>query len=232
MRRKLLPLTLISAIAALIAVVTPTLVRAADAGETVVPPAPTETINPHAGEPSADIVLAGGCFWCTELAMEQVKGVTDVVSGYAGDVGANAKYSEVSYGRTKHAEVIKVTYDPSKVTLGELFQAFFLIHHPTQANGQGPDIGKQYRPAIFYADDAEKQAAESYLEQLKAGDVYPDEIATKPEPLGDGFFPAEDYHQDYVAKNPNDRYVVTYAYPKVEKLKKYLPELLKDSAKE
>ncbi len=195
------------------------------AKDVVVPPPPAEEINPAAGETSATIVLAGGCFWCTEVAMEQVRGVTDVVSGYAGGTASNAKYGPVSAGKTKHAECVQVTYDPSQITLGELFQAFFLIHDPTTADGQAPDFGPQYRPAIFYADDAQKTAAEAYLTQVREAGLY-SQVATALEPLGEGFYVAEDYHQDYVVKNPRNAYVVRYALPKVVKLQEHLPELL------
>jgi len=198
-------------------------------GDTVVPPAPAEVINPAAGEDSAQIVLAGGCFWCTEVAMERVRGVTDVVSGYAGGSEATADYGKVSNGETEHAEGVQVTYDPSQVTLGELFQAFFLIHDPTTADGQHPDYGTQYRPAIFYANDVQKQAAGRYLEQVRQSGLY-ERVATGLEPLGEGFFPAEDYHQDFVAKNPRHPYVVRWALPKVKKLETHLPGLLADDA--
>ncbi len=196
-------------------------------GKAVLPPKPTELVDPFAGEDSATVVLAGGCFWCTELAMEQLKGVTDVVSGYAGDTKEQATYELVANGRTDHAEVIQVTYDPRQITLGELYRAFFLVHNPTQLNGQGPDIGRQYRSAVFYASDAEKQAAQTYIAQLNDSDLYDKPIVTTVEPIGDGFFAAEDYHQDYVEKNPENPYVMMYAFPKVEKLKQYLPDLLK-----
>ena len=195
-------------------------------GKAVVPPAPVEPIAPFAGQESASVVLAGGCFWCTELAMERVKGVTDVVSGYAGGTEADADYRLVADGKTDHAEAIQITYDPQQITLGEIYRAFFLIHDPTQLNRQGPDVGRQYRSAVFYATDVERQAAESYLILLRESGLYPNKVATTLEPIGDGFFAAEDYHQDYVAKNPRDPYVVRYAYPKVEKLEKELPELV------
>ncbi|MEM1012868.1 MAG: peptide-methionine (S)-S-oxide reductase MsrA [Planctomycetota bacterium] len=211
------------AVGAVVALGAITLTRAA-AAPVVVPPEPTDKIAPAAGQDSAQIVLAGGCFWCTELGMEAVVGVTDVVSGYAGGEAMAAKYDLVAAGRTDHAEVIRVTYDPSQITLGEVFRAFFLIHDPTQLNRQGPDVGKQYRSAIFYADDAQKQAAEAYLTQLRESGLYGDPVVTTLEPLTQ-FHDAEDYHQDFVAKNPTNGYVVRYALPKVEKLKKHLPEL-------
>ena len=189
------------------------------------PPAPSEEINPDADADSAKIVLAGGCFWCTEYIFEHVDGVTDVVSGYAGGSEGDADYKKVSMGETDHAEVIEVTYDPSKVTLGDLFRVFFgPAHDPTQLNRQGPDYGKQYRSAVFYATDAQKAAAEAYMKQLTDASVFDKKIETTLEPLT-GFYAAEDYHQNYVNLHPDERYVVVNALPKVEKLKKQLPEL-------
>ncbi len=193
------------------------------------PPAPKEAINPDADAESAQVVLAGGCFWCTEHVFQNVKGVTDVVSGYAGGTAATADYEKVSMGESEHAEAIKVTYDPSQITLGEVFQVFFgPMHDATQLNYQGPDRGRQYRSAIFYANDVQKQAAESYMAQLAEAGIYDEPIVTTLEPL-DAFYPAEDYHQDYVIKNPRNAYVVRYALPKIEKLKKQLPDLFDES---
>ena len=195
-----------------------------------VPPAPREAINPDAAKESATIVLAGGCFWCTEHVFQQVKGVTDVVSGYAGGAKEDAVYKKVSMGETDHAEVIQVTYNPREVTLGDLLRVFFLAHDPTTLNRQGPDWGKQYRSSVFYATDEQKAAAEAYIAQLGEAKVYADPIVTILEPL-DGFYPAEEYHQDYVIRNPSDAYVVRNALPKIEKLKKHLPDLVKSEEK-
>ena len=193
------------------------------------PPAPSEAINPDVDADSAKIVLAGGCFWCTEYIFEHVEGVTDVVSGYAGGSDGDADYKKVSMGETDHAEAIEVTYDPSKVTLGDLLRVFFgPAHDPTQLNRQGPDYGKQYRSAIFYANDAQKAAAEAYMKQLTDSGVFDKKIETTLEPLTK-FHPAEDYHQNYVNLHPDERYVVVNALPKVEKLKKQLPDLYTDT---
>ena len=218
--KRLLPAVLLSALAASAAA----LAFAADDADVIVPPEPHEAINPAEGEESASIVLGGGCFWCTELAFENTRGVSDVVSGYAGGAADDADYKRVAAGQTDHAEVIQVTYDPGEVTLGDLFRVFFLSHDPTQLDRQGPDVGRQYRSAIFPADDAQKEAAQKYLIQLRESALYAEPVVTTVEDLGE-FHPAEEYHQDYVANNPEHPYVVQYAYPKVEKLKRHLPDL-------
>jgi peptide-methionine (S)-S-oxide reductase len=214
----------VSAVVLVLAAVTFGLATLPGQAATVVPPEPSKVINPAEGQTEAQIVLGGGCFWCTEFGMEAVKGVVDVVSGYAGGTAEDAKYEFVANHKTDHAEVIRVTYDPSKVTLGEIFQAFFLIHDPTQLNRQGPDVGKQYRSAIFYANDAQKTAAEWYLKRLRESGLYEDDVVTTLEPL-DAFYEAEAYHQDYVVNNPRNPYVVRYAIPKPAKIEKHLPEL-------
>jgi peptide-methionine (S)-S-oxide reductase len=172
------------------------------------------------------VVFAGGCFWCIEGVFEQIEGVTNVVSGYAGGTAETADYKTVCSGTTDHAEVVQITYDPSKISYGTLLQVFFSLHHPTQLNGQGPDWGKQYRSAIFYGNDEEKAVAEAYIKQLTEAKIYDKPIVTKLEPLTK-FYPAEDYHQDYVQHNPGQGYVRQWALPKIDKLKKLYPELLK-----
>lgn len=186
----------------------------------------TELADPASD--STTIVLAGGCFWCTEAVFEPVEGVLDVVSGYAGGVSDSANYHEVSAGQTKHAEVIQITYDPNTVSFETLMELFFNVaHDPTQLNRQGNDIGTQYRSAIFYADDAQKKAAEAYINQLDASGKFDKPIATILEPLT-GFFPAEKDHQDFVRLNPNQPYVKAVAIPKVKKLEKNYGDILKD----
>jgi len=168
---------------------------------------------------SATAVLAGGCFWCTEAVFEAVDGVSAVVSGYAGGTAETADYERVCSGNTDHAEAIEITYDPSRITYGGLLKLFFSVaHDPTQKDGQGPDRGRQYRSAIFYAGEGQKRIAEAYIAQLGRAGVYDGPIVTELEPL-DKFFPAEDYHQDFVRRNPNYPYVVFQALPKIEKLK-------------
>src|SRR5688572_14155118 len=146
--------------------------------------------------PNKTATLAGGCFWCTEAAFEQLQGVLDVTSGYAGGSAETANYKAVCGGDTGHAEVIRITYDPEKISYEQLLEVFFDAHDPTQLNRQGNDIGTQYRSAIFYADEAERSTAEAKIAELNESKHFPRPIVTTLEPLR-AFFPAEDYHQDY-----------------------------------
>ena len=174
------------------------------------------------------IVLAGGCFWGIEAVYEHIKGVTEAVSGYAGGSKAQADYETVSTGRTGHAESVRVTFDPAKVSLEKLVQVFFSVaHDPTQLNRQGPDVGPQYRSAIFFADEEQAKAARAYIEQLAKAKVYPRPIVTQIVKL-DAFYPAEDYHQDFAEKNPTYPYIVYHDKPKVEHLKAQFPDLYRD----
>ena len=173
--------------------------------------------------------FAGGCFWCVEAVFERVKGVKSVVSGYAGGNQPNPTYQEVAAGRTDYAESVQIYYNPEQVTYGELLEVFFGTHDPTQLNRQGPDVGKQYRSAVFYHDQEQQRMTRDYMEQLTQSGKYDDEIVTKISPL-DTFYVAEDYHQNYYENNPNDRYIVNIAVPKVEKLKKNYPNMLKEDA--
>jgi peptide-methionine (S)-S-oxide reductase len=171
----------------------------------------------------ATAVLAGGCFWCTEAVFEIMEGVEDVVSGYSGDTKEKAKYDVVSSGGTKHAEAILITYDPSKVTYGQLLKIFFAVaHDPTTLNRQGNDVGPQYRSAIFYANDEQKKIAEAYIKQIDAAKVLRNPIVTQVTAL-DKFYAAEGYHQNYAVNNRNNQYIVFVSDPKVEKLKKQFP---------
>ncbi len=171
-------------------------------------------------------VLAGGCFWCTEAVFKALDGVTAVTSGYAGDSANNADYRSVCSGLTDHAEAIEIRFDPSRVTFGELLKVFFSIaHDPTQLDRQGPDTGRQYRSTIFYREEEQRRVAEAYIDQLERSGIFESPIVTTLEPL-DRFFPAEDDHQDYVARNPWQPYVAFNAAPKVEKLRKSFPERL------
>lgn len=176
-------------------------------------------------------VFAGGCFWCVEAVFEQLDGVIEVVSGYAGGTAETADYQLVSSGATAHAEVVRITYNPAKISYGQLLQVFFATHDPTTKDRQGPDWGKQYRSAIFFAEEEEKKVAEAYIKQLEEDKVFEKPIVTTLEPLGDGFFPAEEYHQDFVARNPNHPYVQRWAVPKVAKVHKDFKDLLKPSLK-
>jgi peptide-methionine (S)-S-oxide reductase len=191
------------------------------------PPAAPE-VSGQADQPDdqgrATVVLAGGCFWCVEAVYEQLEGVLDVESGYAGGEAGTANYRAVSSGGTDHAEVVRITYDPSKISYGELLKVFFTVaHDPTQVNRQGPDVGRQYRSAIFYADEVQKHQAEAYIRKLEEAGTFDRPIATTLEPL-EQFHPAEAYHQDYVQKNPSQPYVQAQALPKVRKLREAYPQ--------
>jgi peptide-methionine (S)-S-oxide reductase len=173
------------------------------------------------GEASA--VFAGGCFWGVDAVFKHVRGVTNVVSGYSGGSAATAKYMIVGTGATGHAESVKVTYDPSKVDYAELLKVFFSVaHDPTQLNRQGPDVGSQYRSAIFYANGQQKELAERYIAQLDAAKAFGKPIVTQVVPL-DKFYPAEDYHQNYLALHPEQPYIVYNDLPKLAELKKEFP---------
>jgi peptide-methionine (S)-S-oxide reductase len=190
-------------------------------------PAPVQDMDPAKAKGRQKAVLAGGCFWCTEAVYEAVAGVEKVVSGYSGGDLASATYEMVGSGRTKHAESIEVTYDPAKISYGRILQIFFAVaHDPTQWNRQGPDYGPQYRSAIFYATEEERRVAAAYIAQLERAQVFGGKIVTELAPLK-AFFPAEDYHQDFVKRNPNHPYVVGNSSPKVAKLRKEFPLLLK-----
>lgn len=188
---------------------------------------PTPKEDAPAAVPSkATAVFAGGCFWCTEAVFEQLVGVSDVVSGYSGGDKATANYKAVCEGDTGHAEVIRITYDPSKITYGQLLRVFFATHDPTQLNRQGADVGTQYRSAVFYASEEEKRVTEAYIRQLNEAGVYPKPIVTTLEPLT-AFYPAEDYHQDYATCNPFQPYIKYNAAPKVEKVRSKFSDLVK-----
>jgi peptide-methionine (S)-S-oxide reductase len=175
----------------------------------------------------ARAVLAGGCFWCVEAVYKQLDGVSAVVSGYAGGSADTADYRTVSSGRTAHAEAVEVRFDPSKVSYGQLLKVFFSIaHDPTTRDRQGPDVGKQYRSVIFYANDAQKRTAEAYIKQLNAAHVFDAPIVTEVAPL-ERFFEGEDYHQDYAERNPLEPYILFNAAPKVQKVRKYFADRVK-----
>jgi peptide-methionine (S)-S-oxide reductase len=172
-------------------------------------------------------VLAGGCFWCVEAVFQQIAGVDQVISGYTGGDAATAHYDMVSTGKTRHVESVKITYNPRKVSYGQLLKVFFEIaHDPTQLDRQGPDVGPQYRSVIFYADPEQKRIAEAYIKQLDQAKVFHAPIVTQVVPLPT-FYPAEEHHQNYCNRHPTDRYVQEVAMPKVEKAKKQVPELLR-----
>ncbi|MEX0604781.1 MAG: peptide-methionine (S)-S-oxide reductase MsrA [Marinobacter sp.] len=173
------------------------------------------------------LVLGGGCFWCVEAVYLAINGVSRVVSGYAGGAAETANYDSVCSGQTGHAEVIEVHYHPAEVSFGELLKVFFSVaHDPTQLNRQGNDRGTQYRSVIFYESDEQKRVAGAYIQQLDNAELYPVPIATTLEPL-EAFYPAEDYHQNFAARNPYQPYVMAVATPKLDKLIKGFPDRLK-----
>ena len=171
-------------------------------------------------------VLAGGCFWGIEGIYERLNGVVDVVSGYSGGEAATARYNMVGTGKTGHAESVRILYDPSQISYRTLLEVFFSVaHDPTQLDYQGPDHGPQYRSAVFYADEDQKREAEQYIKELTDKKIFKDQIVTEVTPLKE-FYPAEDYHQDFMKMNPNQSYIVYYDLPKIQALEKRFPELL------
>jgi peptide-methionine (S)-S-oxide reductase len=187
--------------------------------------APPAVDNPKAAGAPQTAVLAGGCFWGVQGVFEHVRGVQKVIAGYAGGDKSTAQYETVSSGTTGHAESVKITFDPAEISYGQILQiAFSVVHDPTQLNRQGPDVGTQYRSAIFYGDDAQKRIAEAYISQLSNSHAYSRPIVTRVDPLK-GFYPAEDYHQDYLIHNPNAPYIAFFDIPKVENFKRTFPEL-------
>jgi peptide-methionine (S)-S-oxide reductase len=187
--------------------------------------APPALDNPKEPGTSQTAVIAGGCFWGVQGVFEHVRGVQRVVAGYAGGDRSTAHYETVSTGTTGHAESVKITFDPAVVSYGQILQvAFSVVYDPTQLNRQGPDVGTQYRSAIFYTDDTQRQIAEAYISQLDKSHAFPRPIVTRVDPL-EGFFAAEDYHQDYLIHNPNTPYIAIYDIPKIENLKRTFAEL-------
>lgn len=196
------------------------LIGTAEAAEGIRIAAPAAAIVEPKGLRTA--VFAGGCFWGIEGVFERVKGVTSVESGYSGGTKADADYDLVSAGRTPHAESVRIKYNPAVVSYNDLLHIFFSVtHDPTQLNRQGPDTGKQYRTAIFPANAVQSKAASAYIGQLGKAGYWKKPIVTKIE--GYSFFPAETYHQDFMAKNPNHGYIVTWDKPKVANLKRLFP---------
>ena len=170
-------------------------------------------------------VFAGGCFWGVDAVFKHVKGVSNVESGYAGGNAATAHYEMVSKGNTGHAESVRVRFDPARISYQQLLQVFFSVaHDPTQLNRQGPDSGSQYRSAIFYTSAEQQQVAQSYIQQLNATHTFPEPIVTQVVPLQQ-FYPAEDYHQNYLALHPYQPYIVFNDMPKLEQLRKQFPGL-------
>lgn len=200
-------------------------VAVATTNTTVAIPDPSVDASLAKAKGERTAVLAGGCFWGVEAVFEHVKGVTGVTSGYSGGSSKTANYDAISEGDTGHAESVRITYDPSQVTYGQLLKVFFSVaHNPTELNRQGPDTGTQYRSAIFYNNEEQQRVARAYINQLNQAKVFGGRIVTQVTPL-DSFYPAEAYHQDYAAHHPDQPYIVIHDLPKVENLRKQLPEL-------
>jgi peptide-methionine (S)-S-oxide reductase len=170
--------------------------------------------------------LAGGCFWCLEAVFDELKGVKDVVSGYSGGRLPNPSYAQVCAGTTGHAEVVQVTFDPQEVSFREILQVFFTIHDPTTLNRQGADVGTQYRSAIFYHTEEQKETAQEVIHELEAEGVWSHPIVTEITPFN-GFYPAEDYHQEYFANHGGQPYCQVVIAPKVAKFRKHFLDRLK-----
>jgi peptide-methionine (S)-S-oxide reductase len=183
-------------------------------------PAPAFDTREAPNDNLSTAVLAGGCFWGVQAVFQHVKGVESAVSGYAGGEVASAHYRDVSSGRTGHAESVKIIFNPRIVTYGQILQIYFSVaHDPTQLDRQGPDVGTQYRSAIFYADESQRAIAERYIAQLDQAHAFRQRIVTRLEPL-QAFYPAESYHQDYLTLHPNSPYIVINDLPKLENLRR------------
>ncbi|HEX6250421.1 MAG TPA: peptide-methionine (S)-S-oxide reductase MsrA [Gemmatimonadaceae bacterium] len=191
-------------------------------------PAPAAAAQLAVGAGSDTAYFAGGCFWGVEAVFEHTRGVESAVSGFSGGTVTNPSYSQVTSGTTGHAETVRVVYDPSQVSYGQLLQIFFaVIHDPTQLNRQGPDVGTHYRSAIFHTGAAQREAAVAYIAQLTSAKVFPSPIVTEVIPF-DSFYPAEGYHQDFAAKHPRHPYIVYHDAPKVAHLKRDYAGLYRD----
>lgn len=184
------------------------------------PPPFSETPADHSRNESLEtIVLGGGCFWCVEAVFRQLEGVVDVASGYAGGTAETANYRAICNGNTDHAEVVRVSFDPQRVSRDRLLEVFFLVaHDPTQRDRQGADVGRQYRSVVYCHDAAQQEAVERFIADLNGRDIFAQPIATRVERL-EVFYPAEDYHQDYATINPTQPYIACNVPPKLEKLR-------------
>jgi len=193
------------------------------AAETVFHIPPPAADMPAEGARTATAVLAGGCFWGVQAVFQHVEGVSQALSGYAGGSADTADYDTVSSGSTGHAEAVQITYDPRRISYGQLLQIYFsVVHDPTQRNRQGPDTGTQYRSAVFPASEAQRRVAEAYIAQLNHSGAYPRPLATTVESLR-GFYPAEPHHQDYLVRHPDSPYIVINDQPKIESLAREYP---------
>ncbi len=173
--------------------------------------------------------LAAGCFWCVEAVFDDLKGVEDVVSGYAGGTTEDPTYREVCDGMTGHAEVIQIKFDPAEISFKEILEVFFTVHDPTTLNRQGNDVGTQYRSAIFYHSEEQRRVAEETIAEITAESLFDDAIVTEVTPL-DRFWPAEDYHQEYFANNPSQPYCAAVVSPKVRKFRQKFADKLRSRA--
>jgi peptide-methionine (S)-S-oxide reductase len=220
------PLSLIAVFVLLIAVVG-VYTRVKGAAKPPIPAATADAPLRHAAAKET-AVFAGGCFWGTQSVFQRVKGVLETTAGYAGGTAETATYDQVTTETTGHAESVRVVYDPSVITYGQLLRIFFSVaHDPTQLNRQGPDVGTSYRSAIFYSSEEQHKISQAYIAQLDAARVFPKPIVTQVVPLK-GFYDAESYHQDYALHNPDNPYILVCDRPKVEALKAQFPELFKD----
>jgi peptide-methionine (S)-S-oxide reductase len=216
-----------SRMSALLLMVTIAGVAACNAGERPAANIPSPAVDAALATAKAQqtAVVAGGCFWGIQAVFQHVKGVISATSGYSGGAASTAEYELVSNGDTGHAESVRITYDPSQITYGQLLRVFFSVaHDPTQLDRQGPDTGTQYRSSIFYANDEQKRIAEAYIAQLDKAKVYPPAIVTQVVALK-AFYPAEAYHQDYAAHHPDNPYIVYNDAPKVANLRQQFPDL-------
>jgi peptide-methionine (S)-S-oxide reductase len=219
----------LSAVALVTAAVSFSSTRAGSPAPTAAGPLPM-AVEPAPGgvrSTSDTAVFAGGCFWGVEAVFESLDGVGDAVSGYAGGSDPSPSYREVSAGTTGHAEAVRVVYDPARISYDQLLQVFFTVaHDPTQLNRQGPDVGTQYRSAVFYRDAAQRAATERYIAKLRDAKVWPGDVVTEVSAL-EAFHPAEEYHQDYLVRHPTQPYIVINDMPKLEELRKRYPELVR-----
>lgn len=228
-RRFIFSLSLLSVTAIALYSMSRSALRTPTAIAAVTFPDPAAVLSNPKGEQTA--VFAGGCFWGVEAVFEHLKGVSNVVSGFSGGDAATAHYDEVSSGSTGHAEAVKVTYDPAQISYGQLLKVYFAVaHDPTQLNRQGPDSGTQYRSAIFFANTEQQQMAKAYIDQLNQADIFKGAIATQVTPLT-GFYEAEEYHQDFIDRNPNYPYVVMNDLPKLKHLQAQFPTLYQNEVR-
>jgi peptide-methionine (S)-S-oxide reductase len=189
---------------------------------------PNPVVDQQATDAPQVAILAGGCFWGVQAVFQHTKGVQQAVSGYSGGMKAGPSYEEVSSGRTGHAEAVQVTFNPREISYGQILKIFFSVaHNPTQLNRQGPDVGTQYRSAIFYTDADQKRVAEAYIAQLNSAGLFRAPIVTQVGQLA-GFYPAEAYHQDYATNHPTQPYIFINDLPKVENLKRMFPDFYRD----